>query len=172
MKKRIAMFLLLLLCVLSLIGCHTPAQEPDEGDMPVTDDSDAETPVSNTPDADATEPGRVEIDGTVRVELDAAAYDGQGNTLPIRIANATDGDIMYDYAFLVEKKQGDAWVNAMKDPVGFPEPVFVVSSGFVTTRNVNLTSYCEISGAGTYRYCMSIGSGDSVQGYTVEFEVK
>ena len=172
MKKRIAMLLLLLLCVLSLIGCNTPASEPEEGDTPTTNESNTETPVSNTPDADATEPERVEIDGTVRVELDVAAYDGQGTTLPIRIANATTGDIMYDYAFLVEKKQGDAWVSAMKEPVGFPEPVFVVSSGFVTTRNVNLTSYCEISGASTYRYCMSIGSGDSVQSYTVEFEVK
>ena len=168
MKKSAVMLLILLvLCMTLLIGCHAPTEQPDGGDTPVSNEPDTEAP-----GADATEPERVDIDGTVRVELDAEAYDGQGKTLPLRIINATEADITYGYAFAVEKKQGDAWVNAMKDAVGFPEPMYIVPSGIVTVRNVNLTSYCEISSAGTYRYRMDIGSGGNVQTYTVEFDVK
>ena len=136
MKKRIAMFLLLLLCVLSLIGCHTPAQEPDEGDMPVTDDSDAEALVSHTPSDDATEPERVEIDGTVRVELDAAAIaDAELITIGFTVANfagamadavmglETDWSVYLPAEGCVAVEKAMAEVAMYVEALGFTEPV-------------------------------------------------
>ena len=97
----------------------------------------------------------------VSVRIKNADWDGHGFVLEVEWINKTSFEGIFGASYIIERKEGDAWVSCQTvDDLVFNALAYVLSPGQTREETYHVSSLFDVSKAGTYRFRSEISIGD------------